>query len=195
MKAFSLRTVLVGSLLLALAALTFAQGAAQAPAAKAPAPRPFSPRRSTEMGFGPRGQQKKVVVNYGSPAARGRKVFGELVPYDQVWRLGANEATSFTTEVNLVIGGQEVPAGSYTLFVKPGKDKWMLQINKATGMWGIPYKAEYDATILTWVEMKVEATTTPTDRFLATLDRAGAESMLVFEWENTRASVSLAEKK
>ena len=190
MKAFSLRTLLVGSLLLAFSVLTFAQGTA--PAA---APRPYSPRRSTEMGFGPRGQQKKVVVNYGSPAARGRKVFGELVPFDQMWRLGANEATSFTTEVNLIIGGKEVPAGSYTLFVKPSKDKWLLQINKATGMWGIPYKPEYDATILTWVEMKVEATSAPLDRFLATLDRAGAEMLLVFEWENTRASVSLAEKK
>lgn len=190
MKALSLRTAIACTMLITFSVLAFAQGTGQ-PAA----PRPYSPRRTTEMGFGPRGQQKKVIVNYGSPAARGRKVFGELVPYDQIWRLGANEATAFTTEIDLLIGTLTVPAGSYTLFVKPSKDKWMLQVNKATGMWGIPYKPEYDATILGWVEMKVEPASTNNERFLATLDRVGPENSLVFEWETTKASVKIAEKK
>ncbi|NOT64328.1 MAG: DUF2911 domain-containing protein, partial [Acidobacteria bacterium] len=77
MKAFSLRPILACSLLLAFATVTFAQG----PAA---APRPYSPRRSTELAFGPRNAAKKVIVNYGSPAARGRKVMGELVPMDKI---------------------------------------------------------------------------------------------------------------
>jgi Protein of unknown function (DUF2911) len=187
-KAFSLRTVLACSLLLAMAVMV----AAQTPAA---APRPYSPRRSTELAFGPRNAAKKVIVNYGSPAARGRKVMGDLVPMDKIWRLGANEATLLTTEVPLLIGGKEVPAGSYTLFVTPGKDKWVLQINKTTGVWGIPYKPEYDATILTTADMKVEATTANLDRFLITLDRVGPDAMLVCEWENTKAWVSVAEKK
>ena len=187
MKAFSLRTLFACSLLMAFSVMALAQGS--------PAPRPYSPRRSTEMGFGPRNAQKKVIVNYGSPAARGRKVMGELVPMDKIWRLGANEATSLTTEIPLLIGGKEVPAGTYSLFVTPGKDKWVLQINKTTGVWGIPYKPEYDATILTTVDMKVEATTANLDRFLITLDRVGTDSMLVCEWENTKASVSVAEKK
>ncbi len=188
MKAFSLRTVLACSLLLAMAVMA----AAQTPAA---APRPYSPRRSTELGFGPRNAQKKVIVNYGSPAARGRKVFGELVPMDKIWRAGANEATHLTTEVPLLIGGKEVPAGTYSLWITPSKDKWVLQINKTINIWGTPYKPEYDATVLTTADMKVEASSTSLDRFLITLDRVGPDSMLVFEWENTKAWVSVAEKK
>ncbi len=187
MKALSLRTLLACSLLMTFAVMAFAQGS--------PAPRPYSPRRSTEIAFGPRNAAKKVIVNYGSPAARGRKVIGELVPMDKIWRLGANEATLLTTELPILIGGKEVPAGSYTLFVTPGKDKWVLQINKTTGVWGIPYKPEYDATILTTVDMKVESTTANLDRFLITLDRVGPDAMLVCEWENTKAWVSVAEKK
>jgi hypothetical protein len=186
-KALSFRTIFVCTLLLTFSAMTLAQGQA---------PRPYSPRRSTEMGFGPRGQQKKVIVNYGSPAARNRKVMGELVPFDKIWRMGANEATSLTTELPILIGGKEVPAGAYSLFVTPSKDKWVLQINKTTGVWGIPYKPEYDATILTTVDMKVETTTgAPLDRFMITLDRVGTDNVLVCEWENTKAWVGIAEKK
>ena len=187
MKAFSLRTLLACSLLAAFSMMALAQGS--------PAPRPYSPRRSTEVAFGPRNAAKKVIVNYGSPAARGRKVMGDLVPMDKIWRLGANEATLLTTELPILIGGKEVPAGSYTLFATPGKDKWVLQINKTTGVWGIPYKPEYDATILATVDMKLEANSATQDRFLITLDRVGADVMLICEWENTKASVSIAEKK
>jgi hypothetical protein len=186
-KAFSLRTAFVCALALSFSVLTLAQGQA---------PRPYSPRRSTEMGFGPRGQQKKIIVNYGSPAARSRKVMGELVPFDQIWRLGANEATTLTTEIDLMIGSLHVPAGTYTLFAKPGKDKWSLQVNKTTGVWGIPYKPEYDKTILGWADMKVEQVSgAPLERFLITLDKMGADNVLVCEWENTKAWVGIAEKK
>src|ERR1700746_2479610 len=62
---------------------------------------------------------KTITVDYSSPRAKGRKIFGDLVPYGQVWRTGANEATTFVTDVDLTVGGKDVPAGSYTIFTVP----------------------------------------------------------------------------
>ena len=89
---------------------------------------------------------------------RGRKVFGELVPFDQVWRTGANKATAFMTEADLMFGTVVVPAGSYTLFTLPTQTGWKLIINKHTGQWGIPYKPEYEKEELARIDMKVGKT-------------------------------------
>ncbi len=75
-------------------------------------------------------------TNYSSPQKKGRKIFGGLVPYDQVWRTGANEATTFVIEANLMVGDQNVPAGSYTLFTIPGEKAWTLVVSKKTGEMG-----------------------------------------------------------
>src|SRR5437763_15819365 len=64
---------------------------------------------------------KKVTIEYSRPSAKGREIYGGLVPYDQVWRTGANEATSLKTDADLVIGGTTIPCGSYTLFTLPSK--------------------------------------------------------------------------
>jgi hypothetical protein len=89
---------------------------------------------------------KAIVVNYGSPVMRGRKIMGGLVPYGQVWRTGANPATSFTTEADLTIGKLRVPAGKYTLYTLPAAPgaPWMLIVNKQTGQWGTVYKQDMD---------------------------------------------------
>ena len=76
---------------------------------------------------------KTVTVDYSRPSMRGRKIFGGLVPYGQVWRTGANSATSLKTTANLTIGGASVPAGNYTLYTLPGEKAWKLIINKETG--------------------------------------------------------------
>ncbi len=76
---------------------------------------------------------KTVTVEYSSPRTKGRKIFGDLVPFGKVWRAGANEATSFVTNTGIALGGQTIPAGSYTLFVIPNPDKWTLIISKKTG--------------------------------------------------------------
>jgi len=76
---------------------------------------------------------KTITVDYSSPRAKGRKIFGGLVPYGEVWRAGANEATTFVTTADLMVGGTHVPAGSYTIFTIPDKDKWTLIISKKTG--------------------------------------------------------------
>lgn len=94
----------------------------------------LSPRKSAELTL----DGEKISVDYGAPSMRDRKIMGELVPYNQIWRLGANKATHFTTEADLAMGGVNVPAGTYTLFALPSETGWKLIINKTTGQWGIP---------------------------------------------------------
>jgi streptogramin lyase len=88
---------------------------------------------------------KSVVIHYNQPSMRGRKIMGDLVPYGQVWRTGANPATSFVTTGDLVIGDLKVPAGKYTLYTLPSGDKpWQLIVNKQTGQWGTEYSQPQD---------------------------------------------------
>jgi hypothetical protein len=87
---------------------------------------------------------KTIKIDYSSPRAKGRKIFGEasekaLVPYGQIWRTGANDATTFVTDTNLNVGGKAVPAGNYTIFTVPKADAWSLVISKKTGEWGTDY--------------------------------------------------------
>lgn len=89
---------------------------------------------------------KDVTIHYNSPRMRGRKIMGELVPYGQVWRTGANPATSFVTDVDLKVGDLHVPAGKYTLYTLPAAPgtPWMLIVNKQTGQWGTVYNQNQD---------------------------------------------------
>ncbi|MDP4265367.1 MAG: DUF2911 domain-containing protein, partial [Bacteroidota bacterium] len=75
-------------------------------------------------------------VTFGSPAVKGRTIWGDLVPYDKAWRGGADEATIFTTDKDITINGKKLAAGKYSLFVIPGKDKWTYIFNSQTGQWG-----------------------------------------------------------
>jgi DUF2911 family protein len=133
---------------------------------------------------------KTITVDYSSPRAKGRKIFGGLVPYGEVWRAGANEATTFVTTSDVMVGGSHVPAGSYTLFTVPNKDKWTLIISKKTGEWGIPYPgADQD---LVRVDMKVSATASPVENFTIAFDKAASGCTLRMEWETTRAAVDIS---
>ena len=85
-----------------------------------------------------------IHISYGAPSLRGRKMVGDHDPYGKEWRLGANEATSFETSGDVMVGGTHVPAGKYTLFALPEADKWTLIISKKTGEWGIPYPGQSD---------------------------------------------------
>jgi hypothetical protein len=89
---------------------------------------------------------KAVTIHYNTPSLRGRVMIGEHDPYDKVWRTGANPATSFVTETDLMIGDLEVPAGKYTLYTLPEKPgtPWMLILNKQTGQWGTVYDQAQD---------------------------------------------------
>src|SRR6266496_6496736 len=78
-----------------------------------------------------------ITINYSSPAVKGRKIWGALVPYDKVWRAGANEATLITTDKDIKVEGKSLPAGKYSLYAIPGEKEWTIIINSATGQWGI----------------------------------------------------------
>ena len=136
---------------------------------------------------------KTITVDYSSPRAKGRKIFGELVPYGQIWRTGANDATTFVTTAALSVDGKDVPAGSYTIFTIPEKDKWTLIINKHTGEWGIPYK--YESEELARLPMSVSSTGSPVENFTISFDQSGSACSLKMSWENTQASVNITEKK
>ena len=78
-----------------------------------------------------------IKIAYGSPAVKGRKIWGELVPYDKVWRTGANPVTTFQTSKEVQIEGKALPAGKYSLFTVPGEKEWKVIFNSQTGQWGI----------------------------------------------------------
>lgn len=77
-----------------------------------------------------------ISINYSSPAVKGRKIFGGLVPYDKVWRAGANEATVFTTDKKIMVGKTPLAAGSYSIYAIPGEKTWKIIFNSETGQWG-----------------------------------------------------------
>jgi hypothetical protein len=136
---------------------------------------------------------KSITVDYSSPRAKGRKIFGELVPYGQVWRTGANEATTFVTNAAVSADGRDVPAGSYTIFTVPEQNKWTLIVNKKTGEWGIPYK--YESEELVRIPMSVSKTSGPVENFTIRFDQGGNACTLNISWEETQASVKFSEKK
>ena len=134
------------------------------------------------------GGGKSVTVDYSSPRLKGRQVGGEVAPFGQVWRTGANEATTFVNTADVIVGGATVAAGSYTLFTIPNKDKWVLIISKKTGEWGTDYPGP--SNDLGRVDMKVSTLPSPVENFTISF-AAGA---INFDWGTTRASVSVAKK-
>jgi hypothetical protein len=164
-------------------ALCAAMGAAQDKSA-----RPSPPAKASCALAG----GKSITVDYSSPRMKGRKIFGELVPFGKVWRAGANEATTFVTDTDLTVGGKAVPAGSYTIFTVPEADKWTLVISKKTGEWGTAYPGPDND--LARVDMKVSKLAAPAENFTIAFDKGAAGCTLRMEWENTRASVDIATK-
>ena len=136
---------------------------------------------------------KTIKSDYSSPRVKGRKIFGGLVPYGQVWRTGANDATTLVTDTNVRIGDKDVPAGSYTLFTVPNADKWTLIISKKTGEWGIPYPGEGEDFVR--VDMRVSQLPSPVENFTIGFDQTGSTCAMHVDWETTRAGVDISEKK
>jgi DUF2911 family protein len=137
---------------------------------------------------------KTITVDYSSPRLKKRHVGGEVAPFGEIWRVGANEATTFVTGANLKVAGTDVPAGNYTLFAIPEQDKWTLIISKVTGEWGIPYKEEYRSQELARVPMTVSKTSGPVENFTISFDQSGGGCTLQMSWENTQASVKFTTK-
>ena len=139
---------------------------------------------------------KTVTVDYSQPSMKGRKIYGELVPFNEPWRTGANEATTFVPTTDVTINGTTIPAGNYTLYTLPGEKQWKLIISKKTGQWGIPYPGEqFD---LGRYDMKTELIEIPIEKLTISFlqSHKGADvCTLRIDWEKTRAYVDVAEKK
>lgn len=87
----------------------------------------------------------EVRITYGRPQVNGRTIFGDLVPYGEVWRTGANEATTFSVSSDVTIEGNRLPEGTYSLYTIPGQDQWTLIFNNAANQWGTQYDQSKDA--------------------------------------------------
>jgi hypothetical protein len=138
-----------------------------------------------------------VKVTYHSPRIQDPKtgekrvIFGKLVPYGEVWRLGANAATELTTTGDLEIAGKRLPAGTYALFTLPQADKWTLIVNKDVGQWGA-YKYNKDLDVLR-VDVPVTKSADTYEAFTIAFDDKG--TALNFSWENTQVSVPVRPAK
>lgn len=128
---------------------------------------------------------QRIEIQYGRPAIRGREIFGGLVPFGEVWRTGANEATHLRTPADLVIGDVRIAAGEYTLYTIPEEDGWTLIVNRQTGQWGTAYDESQD---LVRLPMVVETLSEPVERFtISVREGEDTDGVLVLEWERTRA--------
>ena len=121
----------------ALLSLTFAHAQCKPPANQTP---PLSPSAQASVTL----NGKTITIDYCAPSLKGRKIGDNIVPYDQVWRTGANTSTTLKTEANLHIGDLAVPAGTYSLYSLPSASGWKLIVNKQTGQWGTVYNEAQD---------------------------------------------------
>jgi hypothetical protein len=134
---------------------------------------------------------KSITIHYNAPSMRCRTIMGDLVPYDKVWRTGANPATSFVTQGDITIGGFMVPAGSYTLYTLPAApgSPWQLIINKQTGQWGTEYKPEMD---LGRIPMRGAMLSTPQEVMSITFEHTlKTSTQLHIKWEKTDVYVPI----
>jgi hypothetical protein len=136
----------------------------------------------------------KITIVYGRPYSKDpktgekRKIWGTLVPYDKVWRMGADEATLLTTDKDITIGGTAVAAGKYSLYLWPTEAGAKLIVNKQTGQWGTKYDEKQD---LVRIDLKKAAADKPVDQFTIAVDNGAVKLM----WEDTQYSAPIAAKK
>ena len=126
----------------------------------------------------------EITLDWGRPLKRGREIFGALVPWNRVWRTGANEATHITTTRDLRVGDVTVPAGTYTLFTIPRPDGWTLIVNERTNINGQAYDPEHD---LVRVEMQVRELPEVVEAFTILAEETGDGGVLRFQWDRTEA--------
>jgi hypothetical protein len=146
-----------------------------------------SPRETVSASIG----GKKITIEYSRPSVKGRNVWdpnGNLAPFGKVWRTGADEATTLTTEGDLMLGSFHVPAGTYSLFTIPGESEWTLILNKTAKQWGaFKYDANQD---LGRVKMKAASQPSSTEQFTIELTATtGSNGVLKLTWDKLSASI------
>lgn len=131
----------------------------------------------------------RITLEYHRPSVRGREIWGGLVPYGQVWRLGANEATTIAFSTPVKVGGTDVPAGTYALFAIPGKDKWTFIVNKNAKQWGaFKYQQTDDLLRFDVVPQPGNAVETMT---FSIVPKAPASASVEMEWAKVKTAFSV----
>jgi hypothetical protein len=143
--------------------------------------KPASPKAETSGKVG----AATVKITYCQPSARNRKIMGGLVPFGEVWRTGANEATTLEFDKPVKVEGKDVPAGKYALFTIPGENEWTIILNKETKQWGA-YKYNDKEDLL-----RVTVKPTKTANFVETFNISTGKDEIVLKWENTAVPVKV----
>jgi Protein of unknown function (DUF2911) len=132
----------------------------------------------------------EVTVEYSRPSARGRKIFGDLLPYGEMWRTGANASTKITFKDNVNIKGQKLDAGSYALYTVPGEKEWAVIFYKNTKFWGTPGK-DYDGNDEALrIVLPITALPNNVETFTISFDNLGNSRFDInMDWERTRISI------
>ncbi|RYE25617.1 MAG: DUF2911 domain-containing protein [Sphingobacteriales bacterium] len=130
-------------------------------------------------------QGNGIEISYGQPSKRGRVIFGDLVPYGDVWRAGANEATEITFKNNVTFGGKAVKAGTYTLFAIPKEKEWTIILNSKLDQWGA-YDYEKNKS-MNAAEVKVPVY--HTDAVVEKLTYTVKADAIALEWDKTGVSI------
>jgi hypothetical protein len=143
--------------------------------------KPASPKSETSGKVG----AATVKITYCQPSARSRKIMGGLVPYGEVWRTGANEATTLEFDKPVKIEGKDLPAGKYALFTIPGETEWTIILNKDAKQWGA-YKYNDKDDVL-----RVTVKPTKTPAFVETFNISTGKDEIVLKWENTAVPVKI----
>ena len=153
-----------------------------------------SPHETTSAVIGGNRDGNRVTITYGRPSAKGRKIWGGLVPWGRAWRMGSDEATTLIVQKPITIGDTTVPEGAYVLYMVPDETgTTKLAISKKLGGWGIPVDEKND---LARVDMKKDATDKMVEQFTVTVEKGASDGGVIkAAWENTSYSVAFALKK
>lgn len=130
-----------------------------------------------------------VEIGYSRPQVKGRTIYGDLVPYGEVWRTGANEATTFSVSSDVKVEGKSLPAGSYSLYTIPGQDSWTIIFNNVAEQWGTQYDASKDA-----LRVEVTPDSAPSREMLTFLfeDVTNEKGTCVLHWAGVRVPFEIA---
>lgn len=145
----------------------------------------FSPEENAEI----QKNDLSIKVNYSRPSKKGRQLFGNVVPFNKVWRTGANEATEITFSKDVKFGGQAVSAGTYALFTIPKADSWTIILNSKLGQWGaFTYSDKFDVIR---IEAPVFKNETVVEKFTISFNEMEKALEMQLAWDNIKVLVPI----
>jgi len=131
-----------------------------------------------------------LKITYSQPSKRDREVFGQLVPFNQVWRTGANEATEITITRDVKVNGADLKAGNYSIFTIPEKDKWTIIFNSDLGLWGA-YNYNTKMDVLKFDVPVVSLTDVVYESFTIIIDQKNDKADLLIAWDTTKVIIPI----